>query len=94
MYYCEYSFFGLDRLKESAKSKEKNDIFAYYYIFAFDSKKSRDEYVAKHEFFEGRKITRAINAEYLRRVAGKNFNLSRMRKNDFYSVVPENGYRV
>ena len=86
MYYCEYSFYGFDRIPESV------DIMGYN-IFAFDSKKSRDEYVAKHEFKHGEKVLRPINAIRLRDMAGKKFNLSQLGREDFYLVLPENGYK-
>ena len=56
MYYCEYSFYGFDRISESVSVMGYN-------IFAFDSKKSRDEYVAKNEFKHGEKVMRPINAK-------------------------------
>ena len=86
MYYCEYSFCGFDRIPESV------DIMGYN-IFAFDSKKSRDEYVAKHEFKHGEKVLRPINAIRLRDMAGKKFNLSQLGKEDFYLVLPEKSYK-
>ena len=86
MYYCEYSFYGFDRIPESV------DVMGYN-IFAFDSKKSRDEYVAKHEFKHGEKVMRPINAIRLRDMAGKKFNLSQLGKEDFYLVLPEKGYK-
>ena len=86
MYYCEYSFYGFDRIPESV------DILGYN-IFAFDSKKSRDEYVAKHEFKHGEKVLRPISAIRLRDMAGKKFNLSQLGKEDFYLVLPEKSYK-
>ena len=86
MYYCEYSFYGFDRIPESV------DIMGYN-IFAFDSKKSRDEYVAKHEFKHGEKVLRPINAIRLVQVVGKKFNLSQLGKEDFYLVLPEKSYK-
>ena len=86
MYYCEYSFYGFDRIPESV------DIMGYN-IFAFDSKKSRDEYVEKHMFKHGGMVMRPINAIRLRDMAGKKFNLSQLGKEDFYLVLPENGYK-
>ena len=86
MHYCEYSFYGFDRIPESINVMGYN-------IFAFDSKKSRDEYVAKNEFKHGDKVMRVINAIRLVQVAGKKFNLSQLGKEDFYLVLPENGYK-
>ncbi len=85
MYYCEYSFYGFDRIPESVS-------IMGYNIFAFDSKKSRDEYVAKHEFKHGDKVMRVINAIRLVQVAGKKFNLSKLGRDDFYLVLPEKSY--
>ena len=85
MYYCEYSFYGFDRIFESVEVMGYN-------IFAFDSKKSRDAYVAKNEFKRGDKVMRPINAIRLRQVAGKKFNLSRLGRDDFYLVLPEKSY--
>ena len=87
MYYCEYSFYGFDRIPESVSVMGYN-------IFAFDSKKSRDDYVAKHEFKRGNKVMRVINAIRLVQVVGKKFNLSQLGKEDFYLVLPEGGYRI
>ena len=86
MYYCEYSFYGFDRISESVSVMGYN-------IFAFDSKKSRDEYVAKHEFKHGNKVMRPINAICLSQIVGKKFNLSRLGKEDFYLVLPEKSYK-
>ena len=86
MYYCEYSFYGFDRIPESVS-------IMGYNIFAFDSKKSRDEYVAKNEFKHGEKVIRHINAIRLVQVAGKKFNLSQLGKEDFYLVLPEKSYK-
>ena len=86
MYYCEYSFYGFDRITERV------DIMGYN-IFAFSSKKSRDEYVAKNEFKHGNKVMRVINAIRLAQVAGKKFNLSQLGKEDFYLVLPEKSYK-
>ena len=89
MYYCEYSFYGFDKILESI------DVMGYN-IFAFDSKKSRDEYVLKHEFYHGDRVMRPINAIRLRQIrhmVGKKFNLFRLSKDNFYLVLPENGYK-
>ena len=86
MYYCEYSFYGFDRIPESVSVMGYN-------IFAFDSKKSRDEYVAKNEYKHGKKILRPINAIRLRDMAGKKFNLSQLGQEDFYLVLPEKSYK-
>lgn len=86
MYYCEYSFYGFDRIPESV------DVMGYN-IFAFDSKKSRDEYVLKHEFKHGDRVMRVINAIRLVQVVGKKFNLSRLGRDDFYLVLPEKSYK-
>ena len=89
MYYCEYSFYGFDKILESI------DVMGYN-IFAFDSKKSRDEYILKHEFYHGYKVMRPINAIRLRQIrqmVGKKFNLFRLSKDNFYLVLPENGYK-
>lgn len=86
MYYCEYSFYGFDRIPESVEVMGYN-------IFAFDSKKSRDEYVAKNEFKHGDKVMRVINAIRLVQVVGKKFNLSRLGKEYFYLVLPEKSYK-
>ena len=86
MYYCEYSFYGFDRIPESV------DIMGYN-IFAFESKKSRDAYVIKNEFKRGDRVMRPINAIRLVQVAGKKFNLSRLGKEDFYLVLPEKSYK-
>ena len=86
MYYCEYSFYGFDRIPESVSVMGYN-------IFAFDSKKSRDEYVAKNEIKHGKKVMRPINAIRLRDMAGKKFNLSQLGKEDFYLVLPEKSYK-
>ena len=85
MYYCEYSFYGFDRIPESVSVMGYN-------IFAFDSKKSRDEYVEKHMFKHGDKVMRPINAIRLNQIAGKKFNLSRLGRDDFYLVLPEKSY--
>ena len=85
MYYCEYSFYGFDRIPESVS-------VLGYNIFAFDRKESRDEYVAKNEFKHGEKVMRVINAIHLVQVVGKKFNLSRLSKEDFYLVLPEKSY--
>lgn len=86
MYYCEYSFYGFDRIPESVEVMGYN-------IFAFDSKKSRDEYVLKHEFKHGDKVMRVINAIRLIQIVGKKFNLSRIGRDDFYLVLPEKSYK-
>ena len=86
MYYCEYSFYGFDRIPESVS-------IMGYNIFAFESKKSRDEYVAKNEFKYGEKVMRPINDIRLVQVAGKKFNLSQLGKEDFYLVLPEKSYK-
>ena len=86
MYYCEYSFYGFDRIPESVEVMGYN-------IFAFDNKKSRDEYVAKHEFKHGDKVMRPINAIRLSQIVGKKFNLSQLGKEDFYLVLPEKSYK-
>ena len=86
MYYCEYSFYGFDRIPESVSVMGYN-------IFAFDSKKSRDEYVAKNEYKHGNKVMRPINTIRLVRVVGKKFSLSQLGKEDFYLVLPEKSYK-
>ena len=86
MYYCEYSFYGFDRIPASVSVMGYN-------IFAFDSKKSRDEYVAKNEYKHREKILRPINAIRLRDMAGKKFKLSQLGKEDFYLVLPEKSYK-
>ena len=85
MYYCEYSFYGFDKIAESIKVMGYN-------IFAFDSKTSRDEYVEKHMFKHGDKVMRPINAIRLIQIVGKKFNLSKLGKEDFYLVLPEKSY--
>lgn len=64
-----------------------------YNIFAFNSKKSRDAYVIKNEFKHGDKVMRPLNAIRLRDIAGKNFNLSKLGRDDFYLVLPEKSYK-
>lgn len=86
MYYCEYSFYGFDRIPESVSVMGYN-------IFAFDSKKSRDDYVAKNEVKHGEKVMRPINAIRLSQIVGKKFNLSRLGKEDFYLVLPKKSYK-
>ena len=86
MYYCEYSYYGFDKIPESVSVMGYN-------IFAFGSKKSRDKYVAKNEFKHGEKVMRPINTIHLVQVVGKKFNLSQLGKEDFYLVLPEKSYK-